>query len=277
MQNLLYFSIAQYVPDILRDERINIGFVYFQPSSKKVGFIKSKNTNRILAFNDELDKSTYSLMLSSLEYDFSIDSFEYDDNEDLINHLFSLKTPELLEYKIKNYINHIQFKNISKFEIETSLESAIKDISDVFLYYDTPKSERKMNQLRVKNLTKKILESNLNSHQIKIAENKTNHFINKPYDFCVMGREKIFIKSLSIDYTTFHLKNEFKSFLFDIYSASDADPNFDKPIVVINNFESLSNEVTNDILKILEKENLKIIKLADLPNLINQINYSLLT
>lgn len=275
MKNQIYFSIAQYVPDALRDERINFGFVYFYPADKKFGFVKSKNTNRLLAFDDELTKESLHLIQASLSYEFSIDSLEYDDNEEIVLSLLNENSSELLEYKIQNYINQIQFKNIQALNVDSSsenpLESAIKDISDIYLYFDVPKTKRKMNRDRVKQLTKKIIVTHVDKSLFEISKNDDKvSFYNRPFDFIIHGKSACPIKSMSLNYNNYYISKEFKSFIFDLDIYNDKYNLEYKPTIVLNDTSEYKNDFVQDIIQMLDSKGLPIVYLSELPDFLEK-------
>lgn len=271
MENKLFFTVAKYVPDLLRDEQINFGFAYFFPEEQEIGFVSSKNTNRILAFDDELDTDTLNLLRSSLEYDFSMDSFELDDDEDTLKHLISNNNATILDQKTKNYINQIQFSPSLSIDVEISIEQAIKDLSDIYLYYDRQKKERKMDKDRIRSLSKKIIQSNLSKDSYFECKKEKNTFFNKPYDFRVLiGSENKYIKALTFDYKKhYRLYEELKIFMYDLETSLkfDSELNLNDFIVVINStdFSTAEERMARDILE--EK-----VKLITIDKLVDDLN-----
>lgn len=272
MENKIFFSIAKYVPDLLRDEQINFGYSYFYPAENKIGFVPSKNTSRILSFDDELDLDTLNLLRSSLEYDFSFDSFDLDDDdEEILTNLLKDESDQILYFKTKNYINQIQFSSPNSLIVDDDLDKTLRDIGDIFLYYDRPKRERKMDKERIRQLSKKILKSQLNKDSYSEFKKDSNSFSNMPYDFRIIsGGEVKFIKALSFDYKKhYRLYEELKIFLYDLNASIELDSTLDLNdfIVVINqtNFSTDAEKVAKSIIE--EK-----VKLLTIDKLVDDVN-----
>ncbi|MGE7944093.1 DUF3037 domain-containing protein [Lysinibacillus xylanilyticus] len=271
MENKIFFSIAKYVPDLLRDEQINFGFAYFYPAEQKIGFISSKNTNRILSFDDELDLDTINLLRSSLEYDFSMDSFELDDDEDTVKYLITQNNAAILDYKTKNYINQIQFTPSLSIVVDPEFDQAIKDLCDIYLYYDRQKKERKMDKDRIRRLSKQIIQSNLGKDLYSEYKKDSSSFVNKPYDFQVLvGSEYKYIKALTFDYKKqYRLYEELKIFMYDLQKSIENDSTLQANdfIVVINNtdFATAAEKTAKSALE--EK-----VKLITIDNLVADLN-----
>ncbi|MCS1382765.1 DUF3037 domain-containing protein [Lysinibacillus sphaericus] len=271
MENKIFFSVAKYVPDLLRDEQINFGFAYFYPEEQEIGFISSKNTNRILAFDDELDLDTLNLLRSSLEYDFSMDSFEFDDDEDTLKYLISQKNATILDQKTKNYINQVQFSPSLSIVVEVNLEQAIKDLSDIYLYYDRQKKERKMDKDRIRNLSKKIIQSNLSKDLYFECKKDKLSFFNKPYDFRVLiGSEYKYIKALTFDYKKhYRLYEELKIFMYDLEQSLNIDPDLNSnDFIVVINKTDFSTEMEKTAKDVLEEK----VKLITIDKLVEDLN-----
>lgn len=271
MENKIFFSVAKYVPDLLRDEQINFGFAYFYPEEQEIGFISSKNTNRILAFDDELDLDTLNLLRSSLEYDFSMDSFEFDDDEDTLKYLISQKNATILDQKTKNYINQVQFSPSLSIVVEVNLEQAIKDLSDIYLYYDRQKKERKMDKDRIRNLSKKIIQSNLSKDLYFECKKDKSAFFNKPYDFRVLiGSEYKYIKALTFDYKKhYRLYEELKIFMYDLEQSLNIDPDLNSnDFIVVINKTDFSTEMEKTAKDVLEEK----VKLITIDKLVEDLN-----
>ncbi|MBB5148612.1 DUF3037 domain-containing protein [Ureibacillus thermosphaericus] len=258
MEDKVFFSIAKYVPDLLRDEKINFGFAYYYPSERKLGYLPSKNVNRIQSFDDELDKETISMLQADLEYEFSIDTLDNDEDDEILQNLLMKNDNSILLYKTKNFVNQIQFTDIHSIIVDESLEKTLNDLSDIYLYYDRSIKERRMDKERIKSLTKKIIKSNFGKDfysNINANINNKLSFNKEPYDFKVNIKNEIkYIKALSFDYKKYYkLYDELKIFLFDLQRTINnnheiSNKNF---IVVINNtdFEQEFEQIAKDILE----------------------------
>ncbi|GGG19386.1 hypothetical protein GCM10007425_12340 [Lysinibacillus alkalisoli] len=207
--NNIYFSIAKYVPDNFRDEKIIFGFAYHYPKKGKLGFVHTTNTNRLKSFDDELELDEITFLKDSLKFDFSIDSLEVEDEFERIESLLKADSKDLLNYKIYNYVNSICFDHIDvlpnpKTDVPKDyLELVLEDLKDLYLYYDKPKNKRIDNK-RVQRLTKQILR--IKNREYKEAPKpKPLSFYLPPYDYVIEDNcVKHYIKSLSVEYKRPH-------------------------------------------------------------------------
>lgn len=265
MKNTIFFAVCQYVPSLLRGESLNIGFVYHIPTHERLGFFGSNNFKRIRNFDDELDTEMINLIFESLEFDFN-DSPDIYLNDDLD---LDLKDSNLLKIKLYNYVNQIQFGEISVMEFEEEIDVALDDIADMMLYYDKPKAQR-MSHDRVKSLARKIVKASEYGSSISSVTND-DKFYSQPYDFKLWLDDKpIYIKGFSFDYQqTNRFFKEIKVFLFDLeYAQENYDLNLSDIKVVINN-TNLEAEHERKIQTILPDE-LEYLTLEKFSTFINE-------
>lgn len=112
-----YYSIIQYIPNIIADERINIGIVVFDKSSIKTEFLS--NWSRVKAFSN--NKDTYFL-----------DNFEKDITNLCIRNIFrsdTLPPYERLKDLSRSWLNTVQITEPrgSLLEIENLLRECKRD------------------------------------------------------------------------------------------------------------------------------------------------------
>lgn len=252
MTNIIYFSVCRYVPSILRGEYVNIGLAYHIPSEKRLNFIASKNIRRIKSFDDEIEVDVINAIFESLKYEFgSITLEKYDEYEDI-----DLSNPNLLTEKTSGYVNQIQFSEVKVYESQDDTEKAIKDLTDMFLYYDKKKSER-INQDRVRALAVKIINSSSYKSSLERVERKEG-FFEHPYDikFNINGHEK-YIKAFSFDYKHPRLIfKEIKAYLYELeHALNNGLIRLSDIKIVINNTDLESNyekEITKNLPEELE-------------------------
>lgn len=267
MENKLYFTVAKYVPDILRDEKINFGFSYFYPAEKIISFIPSKNINRLLSFDDEMDKDTINMLQADLLYEFTLDSLDNDNDELLLSELIAKGDGSILQYKTKNFVNQIQFSDVLSILVEESLEKTLNDITDIYLYYDRSIQERRMDKERIKSLAKKIIKNSVGNDSFYYnRSNKNLSFSTEPYDFKIfLNNKEKFIKALTFDYKKHNkLYDELKIYLFDLQEALKQYPSIklEDFIVVINNthfdtnFEKIAKQVLEEKVNLVTLEEL---------------------
>lgn len=226
------FAVCRYIPDILRDEFINVGVLVHVPSEKFVRFYKTKNYRRITSFDDEVELDVIKALLESLEYQFNTTTIHSPE-------FYNIGHNDFLSHEIVYYVNQLQFSNIRTFTSE-SLADDINDLCDTYLYYDKKKSER-IGPEKVRRLVSKMFTSSKINSLVHRNPELRNIFQQQPFDFRVkIKNNDTLIKALSFDYSN---KNKFfkevKSLLYDIQYFRDMDIQDIK--LVINNTE-LTNE-----------------------------------
>lgn len=241
----IFYSICRYVPDIIRGEYINIGIVTYIPQLGTSKFYSTKNLSRVTNFDDELEKDILKALLESLELQFNNTSLPIEQKD---------PSPDYLQAQLVYYVNQIQFGEIKVLN-STNIEDDIKDLFDMYLYYDQKKSTR-ISAERVKRLVSKLFVvneyKNVNRHP-----DEQNEFRQKPFDFSVQLKgNTALIKALTFDYTNYNrLYNEIKSFLFDLEYFKKMG--IDNIKVVINNttldndFEKLAYSLLRERVEVL--------------------------
>lgn len=237
------FAVCRYVPDILRDEFINVGVLVHVPYDKFVHFYKTKNYRRIKSFDDEVELDVIKALLESLEYQFNTTTVYSPE-------LHNTGQNDFLENEIAFFVNQLQFSNIRTFTSESLIED-IEDLCDTYLYYDKKKSER-IGAEKVKRLVSKMFTSSKINSMVYRNPEYRNIFQQQPFDFCVkVNNNDTLIKAISFDYKN---KNKFykeiKSLLYDVQYFRDMDIQDIK--LVINNTE-MTNEYEKSAYKILNE------------------------
>lgn len=264
MKMTIFFSICRYVPSLLRGEKLNIGFAYHIPSTGQLGFFASKNIKRILSFDDEIDIEVVNAIYESLNYDFSAENLDnYNDFQ-----VLGLKDTSLLENKIYNYVNQIQFSEISVHEDEETIDKTLLDLADMYLYYDKPKDKR-MNHQRVQSLARKIVNDSIYKESLSKTINN-DEFLDNPYDFKIERNGRIeYIKGFSFDYLQPNrFFKEMKSYLYDLEKKIAVGDIRATDIKVVINNTDLEKEHEQVIQKYLPKD-LELFTLAKFSEYLN--------
>jgi len=267
MSELIYFSICRYVPSVLRGEKVNIGFAYHIPSLCKIGFKKTKNTKRIKSFDDELELDMIHAIFESLKYDFGEGSLmDIEEFEDI-----DLSYEGLLNNRIKSYVNQIQFSEVKVFNADVNVDESLKEIADLFLYFDKKKSER-IDQKKVMTLATKIVSSSRYKNSINRSNknNKIKEFYEVPYDFSFdINGQKKYIKALSFDYKQVNrFYKEIKAYLYDLeYAVKNDNIDLENIQIVINDtdFEKEFEKVISEKLP----RNLELKTLEEFSSILN--------
>jgi hypothetical protein len=262
---VIYYTVCRYVPDILRDEFINVGVLAHIPEERWCEFYKTKNLKRIRNFDDEVELDVISVLLESLEYQFNTNSISDADLVDIDKDYF-------LQNEIKYYVNQIQFSEIRSLA-SYNVEDDLKDLYDMYLYYDKQKSDR-INTDRVRRLVSKMFTNSAFKSEVNRKPSAQNLFRQHPFDFSVkLKGEETFIKVFSFDYKKYnHLFNEVKSFLYDVNHFKQMNINNIK--VVVNNTE-FDKEFEQIALSRL-KEEIEVYTLQEFADYINEAESDLI-
>ncbi|MEI2390543.1 DUF3037 domain-containing protein, partial [Priestia megaterium] len=175
---VIYYTVCRYVPDILREEFINVRILTHIPQDSWCKFHKTKNLKRIRSFDDEVELDVISVLLESLEYQFNPNSISDAD-------LMRIDKEDFLKNEIKFYVNQLQFSTIKTiFSDAESIHDDINDLCDIYLYYDKQKSDR-MNTDRVRCLVSKMFTHSAFKTNVKRKPAAQNIFNQQPFDFSV--------------------------------------------------------------------------------------------
>jgi hypothetical protein len=220
---IIFYAVCRYVPDILRDEFINVGVLTYIPELGKSKFHRTKNLSRVKNFDDELEMDILKALLESLEIQFNHNSLPTIDKK---------PTDDFIKNEMVYFVNQIQFSEIRSLN-STNIQEDIKDLYDMYLYYDQKKSQR-ITPERVRRLVSKLFTQN-NLKDVNRKPSEQNLFRQKPFDFSVnLNGNQTLIKALSFDYSNHNrMYNELKSFLYDLEQFKKMNINNIK--VVINN------------------------------------------
>lgn len=227
-EKMVNFAVCRYIPDVLRDEFINVGVLVHVPEDEYVNFYKTKNYRRIKSFDDEVELDVIKVLLESLEYQFNTTTIN-------VPEFPNIGDTNFLNTEIRYYVNQLQFSSIRTFKTN-DIQKDVSDLCDTYLYYDKKKTDR-IGQDKVRRLVSKMFtNSKLNSIVNRNPEYK-NVFHQSPFDFSMkFNNHDTLIKTISFDYKN---KNKFfkevKSLLFDVQYFRDMDINDIK--LVINNTE----------------------------------------
>ncbi|MGO4888009.1 DUF3037 domain-containing protein [Anaerobacillus sp. MEB173] len=248
---VIYFTVCRYVPDILRDEFINVGVLAHIPQDEWCYFYKTKNLVRIKHFDDEVELDVISVLLESLEYQFNEVDLLSPNHEGIAQKNF-------LENELRYFVNQLQFSEIRTL-VSTEPEKDIADLRDLYLYYDKKKSER-INTDRVRRLVSKLFTSSDLKKSITRNPEPQNLFKQQPFDFSMnLNGDEVFIKALSFDYKHYNkLFNEVKGLLYDIEYFKKNNIHHIK--LVVNNtefkeeFEKLALEQLKNVVDVYTLE-----------------------
>ncbi|SFD43820.1 DUF3037 domain-containing protein [Bacillus sp. UNCCL81] len=255
---VIFYAVCRYVPDILRDEFINVGVVTYIPQLGESKFFKAKNLTRVKNFDDELEMEVLKALLESLEIQFN-------------NRLQPLKVPNdtILKNELVYFVNQIQFSPIRALN-SSSVEEDLRDLCDMYLYYDQKKSNR-INADRVRRLVSKLFTQNQNLN-VDRHPNQQNEFKQKPFDFSIdLEGHQTLIKTLSFDYNNENrFYNEIKSILYDL----DHFLNLGENIKIVINNTDIEKEFEKLAYNLLRKKT-DVLTVQQFAELINNSSYKI--
>lgn len=237
----IFYSVCRYVPDIIRDEFINVGVLTYIPELGESKFHKTKGLARVKNFDDELEMDILKALLESLEIQFNVRTLPVMSKE---------PNADFIKKELVYFVNQIQFSEIRALN-STNIEEDIKDLFDMYLYYDQKKSQR-IDAQRVKRLLSKLFTQN-ELKDVNRHPNEQNVFRQQTFDFSVKIKgSPTLIKALSFDYSNHNnLYREIKSLLYDIDHFKKM--NIDNIKIVINN-TNIENESEKLAYKLLSEE-----------------------
>lgn len=137
MKNIknIILGIVKYIPDITRDEMINVGLVMHSPEDKLLKAKFTKNYKRVKEFDDEIEIEIFKEFISQMENEFNMDLFSINDD-------ISYTDPDLIKKLSYNYINQFNF-HIKRISYEISnLHQEFEGLCKFYLNYDYDKKLR---------------------------------------------------------------------------------------------------------------------------------------
>jgi len=248
----LYYSVLQYMPDPVRQEKINIGIVIHIPALKYSSFFETTNKSRIYHFDDEYDPVYIKMMFATFHFEFDIDSLDFESGD---NRFANIESENYLEEKTKFFVNEFQFMSTNCImTTDSNFEEDIIDLIRTYLYYDQPKGKRISQKNVYSLLSKRIKQLDLQEY-VKKSSSSLMAFQSRKsaFDF---ETPNAFIKTLSLDYQTPQRRSsQLKMDAFDIIQASskfdvnrvdlvlnnNVDDTFFDTIVEISNSAAISH------------------------------------
>lgn len=263
----LYFSVLEYMPSIIRGEKINVGIVFHVPSKLTVKFVKTTNLQRVKAFDDEyIDFYRFVIKQISDQFTFPKTKSLILEPQDYGQEYSNISENNFLLDKTKYYNNQFQFKPVEHVKIpENEIEDYERDYQRTYLYYDRPKSER-ITTAEVKKLLGKQIRV-LNSDDVKKDPDVMDDFgLTKIFDYKIDG---VYILTIGFDYKQeAQLAKELKRRLYDL---SKLNSDFTAIKIVVDDLASDSpvyEKFKKDIEDIAKEKNLNIgfVKVSEFNN-----------
>ena len=147
------YAILKYVPNMERNERINIAIVLHYPNSKEIRMEIINNWKRVSSFDDEADIKFLKKYVDDLKEQFS---------DNLVNDFdgMSLDNILLLDEMTKYFVNKFVFE-IHEINTKEKFEILLEHIKKIYLHYDYEKSKRSKEDESKAVIEKYFLENNV--------------------------------------------------------------------------------------------------------------------
>ncbi|KRN46227.1 DUF3037 domain-containing protein [Weissella viridescens] len=216
----LYFSVLEYIPSVIRGEKINVGIAFHIPSEETVKFVKTKNLQRVRAFDDE-HVEFYKFVIEQIEDQFTFPktdeiTLEYQDYNKEYDDVGEMN---FLSSRTKYYNNQFQFKPVEHVNIpENEVGDYEKDYQKTYLYYDRPKSDR-ITTAEVKRLLGKQITASKFENVKKDPDVMDEFGLTKIFDYKIDGK---YILTIGFEYKQgAFLSKELKRRLYDLENLNE--------------------------------------------------------
>ena len=166
--NKVKYAILKYVPNLERNERINIAVTLHYPNSKQLETNVINNWKRVKSFDDEADIQFLKKYVEDLKEQFT---------SNLINDFdgLELDDPLLLDELTKYFVNKFVFE-IHTIDTDESFGNLLKYLKDIYLYYEVDKDKRISEKE-----TKAFIERHFLENNISYEKQGTKNLIQEKY------------------------------------------------------------------------------------------------
>ncbi len=237
MYNIKYTALNYYHSPV-SDECLCVGVLFHNVTSGKRDFKYISNFQRFHYFDDEADIDFVKLYLRGIQ-----EEIEYS--------LFNYKKEFDLDKYIKEYANEFRFSAVKSLNVDED-EDYILELTNIYLKYDLPKSQR-LNENEEKKLIKRILEDN----HLNYSTHKINGLFNDEIKFDFQ------VGDMYVKFFSFKEKNlkrivgNARQWSFAAYEVGN-----EKEVLFIYDVENEDTENLDIIINILS-EHAKVLKLDE--------------
>lgn len=247
-----YLATIQYIPDIDRNERLNVGVVLHCPKLEYLEFGFIKNKKRLTSFDDELDIEFFEIYIEGIKNEFK---------NDIYNQL-DIKKEGLLDKLSYNYVNQFQFI-IERISVSEDIKTEFENLKKLKLHYDYKKKDRLTAKQKFDVISRNFLETNIKINVVKHGEVFGKFDENLNFDFKI---DNTYVKIFEFSNNNYkHLVSQIKVWIYN--SKNNLEPNMF--FLVIDNVQ---NEITKNLIHELEKTNKNVFRGYEDSNLISFIN-----
>ncbi len=147
------YAILKYVPNLERNERINIAITLHYPKTKQLDMVIINNWKRIKNFDDEADIQFLKKYVYDLKEQFTVNLLNDFDG-------ISLDNPLLLDELTKYFVNKFIFE-IHEIDTNEMFDDLLKNLRNIYLYYEIGKDKRITEKESKAYIEQHLLENNI--------------------------------------------------------------------------------------------------------------------
>lgn len=153
MKNRVKYAVLKYVPNLERNEKINIAIVLHYPKTKQLDMVIINNWKRVKSFDDEADIPFLKKYVDGLKE-------QFDDN--LFNDFEGIALDDylLLDELTKYFVNKFIFE-IHEVNTEDKFKELLDNLKNIYLYYDVSRDKRISEKESKAFIEKHFLENNI--------------------------------------------------------------------------------------------------------------------
>ncbi len=164
------YAILKYVPNLERNEKINIAITLHYPEIKQLDMIIINNWKRVKSFDDEADIKFLKKYVEDLKEQFTINLTNDFDGINLDN-------PLLLDELTKYFVNKFIFE-IHEIDTNEDFSNLLKNLKKIYLYYETGKRKRISEKESKAYIEQHLLENNIYYEKRGIKNNVQERYGN---------------------------------------------------------------------------------------------------
>lgn len=153
MKSRVKYAILKYVPNVERNEKINIAVTLHFPNTKQLEMTIINNWKRVKSFDDEADIQFLKKYVNDLREQFTINLFN-DFNG------MSIDDPLLLDELTRYFVNKFVFE-IHEIDTEENFGELLRNLKKIYLYYEEGKDKRITEKESKAYIEQHLLENNI--------------------------------------------------------------------------------------------------------------------
>ena len=153
MKSKVKYAILKYVPNLERNEKINVAVTLHSPVDKQLETTVINNWKRVKSFDDEADIQFLKKYVNDLREQFTINLFNDFDG-------MSIDDPLLLDELTRYFVNKFVFE-IHEIDTEENFGELLRNLKKIYLYYEEGKDKRITEKESKAYIEQHLLENNI--------------------------------------------------------------------------------------------------------------------